>query len=195
MKKKLILLASGNGSLAQAIIDSAMGGKLDVEILAIVCDRPGAFVLKRAHDASIPTFVHPMKKDRDLWNSELLKYVNSIGPDLVVSVGFMRILSLEFVERFPTMNSHPSLLPDFPGASAVADALKAGVITTGSTVHWMDEGVDTGKIIAQVEIPVLANDVEASLHERIKIVERTLIVNTIKEVLPLLAPAAHPLEN
>lgn len=195
MNKKLVLLASGSGSLAQAVIDSVLSGEIDAEISAIVCDQPQAFVLSRASAASIRTLILPMKKDRSLWNSELFKQVESILPDLVVSVGFMRILSAEFVTRFPTINSHPSLLPSFPGAHAVADALKAGVSTTGTTVHWVDEGVDTGKIIAQAEIPIFSNDDEASLHERIKIVERALIVRTIKEVLPRLNPSANHLEN
>ena len=149
----------------------------------------------RAKDASIPTFVIPMKKNRELWDLEIINFVDSVGPDLIVSVGFMRILSPEFVTRFPTLNSHPSLLPNFPGAHAVAEALASGVSKTGTSVHWVDQGVDTGKVIAQVEIPILPSDDEASLHERIKIAERALIVKTIKDVLHGLNPSAQLLEN
>jgi phosphoribosylglycinamide formyltransferase-1 len=195
MKKRIVLMASGTGSLAQAVIDAVQTGDIDAQICAIITDQPQARVIERARDASITTFVHPMKKDRPAWNSELIAYVDSLRPDLVVSVGFMRILSPEFVSRFPTINSHPSLLPSFPGAHAVADALKAGVNETGTTVHWVDEGVDTGKVIAQVRVPVLNGDDEATLHERIKIVERELVVETIKKVLPEINPPANNLEN
>jgi phosphoribosylglycinamide formyltransferase-1 len=193
--KKIVLMASGTGSLAQAVIDAVNTGDIQGEICAIITDQPDAQVIERARSASIPTFIHPMKKDRALWNSELINYVDSLRPDLVVSVGFMRILSPEFVSRFSTINSHPSLLPHFPGAHAVADALKAGVDETGTTVHWVDEGVDTGKVIAQVRVPILTTDSEEALHERIKIVERKLIVETIKKVLPEANPPAHNLEN
>ena len=98
----------------------------------------------------------------------------------------MRSLSADFVSRFKIINSHPSLLPKFPGAHAVEDALAAGVELTGATIHWVDEGVDTGKIIAQVAVPILSGDDKESLHERIKIAERKLIVQTIKELLPTL---------
>ena len=98
----------------------------------------------------------------------------------------MRILPPDFVNRFPTINIHPSLLPDFPGAHAVRDALAAGVLTTGSTVHWVDAGVDTGPIIRQMQVPVLPDDDEETLHERIKKVERGLIVATIALILPTL---------
>jgi len=195
MKRNIVLMASGTGSLAQAVIDAVRQGEIEADISAIVCDRPAALVIERAKASSIPTFVHPMKKDRALWNSELIDYVDSLHPDLVVSVGFMRILSPEFVTRFSTINSHPSLLPHFPGAHAVSDALRAGVKETGTTVHWVDEGVDTGKIIGQVRVPVLPHDDEETLHERIKIVERELIVETIKKVLTEINPPAKSMEN
>ena len=195
MSRRIVLMASGTGSLAQAVIDAAKSGEVDAQIAAVICDQPAAQVIHRAESAGIPVFVHSMKKDRSLWNFELISRIASINPDLVVSVGFMRILSSEFVSRFPTINSHPSLLPKFPGAHAVSDAITAGATTTGTTVHWVDEGVDTGKVIAQVEIPIKSNDDEASLHERIKIVERELIVETIKKVLSAMKPPANYLEN
>ena len=173
---KLLLLASGTGSLAQAVIDAGF------DIAAVVSDIPGAQVLDRATAANIATKVIEFKKPREAWDSELVEFVESVNPDLVVSVGFMRILSAEFVSKFKVINSHPALLPNFPGAHAVRDALAAKVNQTGCTVHWVDAGVDTGQIIEQVAVEVLPTDDEASLHERIKIVERQLIVKTIKSL-------------
>jgi phosphoribosylglycinamide formyltransferase-1 len=121
-----------------------------------------------------------MKADRALWDNDLYSYIENLNPDLVISVGFMRILAPDFVAKFPTVNTHPALLPNFPGAHAVRDALAAGATTSGSTVHWVDAGIDTGPIIAQREVAVLPGDDEESLHERIKIVERELIVETIQ---------------
>lgn len=173
---KLLLLASGTGSLAQAVIDAGF------EIASVVSDVPGAQVLDRAGAANIATKVIPFRKPREEWDQELISYVQSVSPDLVVSVGFMRILSSEFVSKFKVINSHPALLPNFPGAHAVKDALAAGATQTGCTVHWVDAGIDTGQIIAQVEVDVLPNDDQESLHERIKIVERKLIVEVIKSL-------------
>ena len=183
MRHRVLILASGAGSLAQAIIDAV---ELDIEIVALISDSVQAHVLQRAHDAGIETQVVPMKENRDMWNVEIIEKTAYYKPDLVVSAGFMRILPPDFVNRFPTINTHPALLPDFPGAHAVRDALAAGVSVSGSTVHWVDAGVDTGPIITQMEVPVLPNDDEARLHERIKKVERGLIVATIALILPTL---------
>lgn len=183
MRKRVVILASGTGSLAQAIIDAQ---QLDIQIVAVVSDNPNAQVLERAKAAQINTAVVEMGADRNVWNSRLFDQVDLYHPDLVVSAGFMRILSADFVNTFPTINSHPALLPDFPGAHAVRDALAAGVSVTGTTVHWVDAGVDTGPIITQMEVPVLPNDDEATLHERIKKVERGLIVATIALIIPTL---------
>jgi len=183
MKHRIIILASGSGTLAQSIFDAQ---ELEVEIIAVISDQPAAEVLKRAQTSGIPTAVIPMQISRELWNAEIIEKVAALNPDLVVSAGFMRILPTEFVTRFPTINSHPALLPDFPGAHAVRDALAAGVSVTGTTVHWVDDGVDTGPIITQMQVPVLASDDETSLHERIKKVERGLIVATIALILPTL---------
>jgi phosphoribosylglycinamide formyltransferase-1 len=109
--------------------------------------------------------------------------VTSYQPDLLVCAGFMRILAPQFVQSFKVINSHPALLPLFPGAHAVRDALAAGATQTGTTIHWVDEGVDTGEIIAQERIDVISTDTEESLHERIKIIERGLIVATIPQIL------------
>ena len=183
MSHRVLLLASGSGSLAQAIIDAE---ELDIEIVALVSDNPDAQALTRAQASNIQTIVLPLGHSRDEWNKEIIQTVSKFSVDLVVSAGFMRILPAEFVSRFPTINSHPALLPQFPGAHAVRDALAAGVLVTGTTVHWVDAGVDTGPIITQMEVPVLPGDDEPTLHERIKKVERGLIVATIALILPTL---------
>ena len=174
---KLVLLASGTGSLAQALIDAGF------DISAVITDVPNAHVIDRAIAAGINTAVVPFETPRELWDEKLIKRVESFKPDLVVSVGFMRILSGEFVNKFRVINSHPALLPNFPGAHAVRDALAAGATQTGCTVHWVDAGVDTGPVISQVTVPIEPNDDESTLHERIKIVERKLIVDTVKKLI------------
>jgi len=183
MRKRIVILASGQGSLAQAIFDAS---ELEIQVVAVVSDRADAQVLDRARKASINTAVIELTGERELWNQQLYDQVDLYKPDLVVSAGFMRILSPEFVNHFPTINSHPALLPDFPGAHAVRDALNAGVSVTGTTIHWVDDGLDTGPIITQMEVPVLPEDTEATLHERIKMVERGLIVATIALIIPTL---------
>ena len=172
----ILILSSGNGSLAQALIDSQF------DIKAIVSDVADAEVLNRGKRAGIPTQVISFRQPREEWNKELFEYVAKIDPDLVVSVGFMRLLAPDFVRRFRVINSHPALLPYFPGAHAVRDALAAKATETGCTVHWVDEGMDTGEIIAQQSIAIEPDDDLASLHERIKILERKLVVKVIKEL-------------
>lgn len=186
MKIRVLLLASGDGSLVQAIIDAVKKDELDIHIVGLVCDQPGARVIERVKAAGIATYLIPIAVARQQWDKEIWDVGIELNPDLIVSAGFMRILSPEFVQRFKVINSHPSLLPNFPGVHAVKDALLANVAMTGTTIHWVDSGVDTGEIIAQVEIAVAPNDDIASLHERIKIVERGLIVETISKLLPTL---------
>jgi phosphoribosylglycinamide formyltransferase-1 len=124
-----------------------------------------------------------MLSDRTEWDRELETLIAALKPDLVVSAGFMRILSERITSRFKIINSHPALLPLFPGAHAVRDALAAGATETGTTIHWVDAGVDTGQVIAQERVEILPADTQESLHERIKIVERGLIVATIASLL------------
>jgi phosphoribosylglycinamide formyltransferase-1 len=186
MSSRIVILASGDGSLAQSIIDACERGQLAATIVAIISDRPNANVITRGKMAGIPTSVQAMSHDRADWDAKLFSLVDSLNPDLVVSAGFMRILSPKFVHHFKTINSHPALLPLFPGSQAVRDALRAGVKVTGTTVHWVDAGVDSGEVIRQVEVRILPDDDVASLHERIKIVERDLIVATIQELLTTL---------
>ena len=177
--KRIVILASGSGTLAQAIFDA----KLDADIVAVISDQMDATVLDRAHTARIETFTIPMLSDRTEWDRELETLIAALKPDLVVSAGFMRILSERITSRFKIINSHPALLPLFPGAHAVRDALAAGATETGTTIHWVDAGVDTGKVIAQERVEILPADTQESLHERIKIVERGLIVATIASLL------------
>lgn len=180
--KRLVILASGSGTLAQAIFDAG----LDADIVAVISDQPDASVLDRAHKARIETFTIPMLPDRSEWDRELETLIAALKPDLVISAGFMRILSERITTRFKIINSHPALLPLFPGAHAVRDALAAGATETGTTIHWVDAGVDTGQVIAQERVEIHPGDTESSLHERIKIVERGLIVATIAQLLPTL---------
>ena len=181
--KRVVILASGSGSLAQAIFDARTTALIGADIVAVISDRVDAQVLQRAESARIESFVIPMMPDRSQWDREIETLVAALKPDLVVSDGFMRILSAKFVERFKVINSHPALLPLFPGAHAVRDALSAGVKETGTTIHWVDAGMDTGAVIAQERLDILDGDTEESLHERIKIRERGLIVATIASLL------------
>ena len=176
----IVILASGSGTIAQALMDST------VAVAAVVSDQPDAGVLERASQAGVPWHVVSLTSDRAAWNQQLAHTCAAYNPDLIVSAGFMRILGQDFLKAFDgkVINTHPSLLPSFPGAHAVRDALAAGVHSTGVTVHWVDDGVDTGPIIAAREVPVEPDDTEATLHERIKIVERKLVVQTVIGLLP-----------
>ncbi|CAB4654749.1 MAG: phosphoribosylglycinamide formyltransferase [Actinobacteria bacterium] len=186
MKPKLVLLASGAGTLVQAIIDAVAQEKLEASISLVLSDQPASQVISRAQEAHIPSLVIPMQKDRTKWDAEIFIAVEKCSPDLVVSAGFMRVLAPAFVERFRTINAHPALLPKFRGAWAISETLESGESVGGTTIHWVDAGVDTGEIIAQREVAILDDDDANSLHERIKIVERVLIVETIRDILPTL---------
>jgi phosphoribosylglycinamide formyltransferase-1 len=183
--KRIVILASGSGTLAQAIFDADFSTE-GAEVVALVCDKPGAQVLDRAEARHIESYTIPMLADRSVWNTELEGLIAALRPDLVVSAGFMRILPEAITSRFKIINSHPALLPLFPGAHAVRDAMAAGATETGTTIHWVDAGVDTGEVIAQEKVEILPDDTEESLHERIKILERGLIVATIRKVLATL---------
>jgi phosphoribosylglycinamide formyltransferase-1 len=177
-----VVLASGTGTLAKALIDAQTEGNLAARVVALGVDRP-AGAQEIARDAGIATFaVYPKDfPDRDTWNVALAKAVEAFEPDLVVSAGFMRILGGPFLAKFgdSPINTHPSLLPMFPGAHAVADALAAGAKMTGCTVHKVDAGMDTGQVLAQRMVPVEADDTLEVLHERIKTQERTMLVEVV----------------
>ncbi|MFI6344520.1 phosphoribosylglycinamide formyltransferase [Streptomyces sp. NPDC050560] len=187
--KRLVVLVSGSGTNLQALLDAIAGrGAEDygARVVAVGADRASAGGLARARAAGLPTFVcrvgdHPSRAD---WDRALTEAVAAHGPDLVVSAGFMKILGKEFLARFGgrTVNTHPALLPSFPGAHGVRDALAYGARVTGCTVHFVDDGVDTGPIIAQGVVEVVEEDTEegeAALHERIKDVERRLLVDVV----------------
>ncbi|GAA4443635.1 phosphoribosylglycinamide formyltransferase [Actinokineospora soli] len=169
---------SGSGTLLQALLDELPG-----LVVAVGADRKAIAGLERAERAGLPTFTVRLRDhaDRDAWDAALADAVAAHEPDLVVSAGFMKILGPAFLARFGgrIVNTHPALLPAFPGAHAVADALAHGVKVTGSTVHLVDGGVDTGPIIAQEAVAVLPGEDEAALHERIKVVERRLLVDVV----------------
>ena len=169
---------SGTGTLLQSILES-QGSGYRVGLVVADKDCPA---LERAVRAGVPTATVPLGGDRDAWNVQLRDAVAAAEPDIVVSAGFMRILGRAFLERFEgrLINTHPALLPSFPGAHAVRDALAYGVKVTGTTVHYIDEGVDTGTIIAQKAVEVLDGETEEHLHERIKQEERALIVDVLR---------------
>ncbi len=183
MSARIVILASGSGTLLQSIIDATRAGELPVDIAAVGSDVPDAYALQRAREAEIDTFVLSVSdfSDRSAWNDALLVRLRADDPDWIVSAGFMRILGPQVVDAFAgrILNTHPALLPAFPGAHGVRDALAYGVKVTGCTVHIVDRGVDTGPILAQQAVEVLPGDDEDSLHERIKTVERMLLVRTL----------------
>jgi len=179
---RIVVLASGAGSLFRSLIDAR--ASLGIDIVGLISDAQVPAV-DIAHDSGIPAFVIPVGSDRAQWNSDLASQLRSLAPDLIVSAGFMRVLGRTVVDEFEgrIINAHPALLPLFPGAHGVRDALAAGVKVTGTTVHFVDAGVDTGRIIAQAEVPVLDGDTETSLHERIKVQERALLVEVVGEIV------------
>lgn len=176
---RVVLLASGAGTLAQAIMDEDARG---YHVVALITDRQ-CQALERARRAGVPAecVSYVDSPSRGQWNDDLATVVDRYTPDYVISAGFMRILSASFLTRFPrrVINTHPALLPSFPGAYAVRDALAYGVKVTGSTIHYVDEGVDTGEIISQIPVPVEPEDSADTLHERIKKVERRHIVSVL----------------
>ena len=176
------MLASGAGSTLQALLEAAADPAYAAQVVAVGSDRPSAPALERAARAGVPAFAVPLGADRAAWDVELAHAVAAHAPDLVVSAGFMRILAPSFLARFRVVNTHPALLPAFPGAHAVRDALAYGVRVSGVTVHLVDEGVDTGPVVAQAAVPVLDGDDEATLHARIQDVERPLFVQAVGQL-------------
>ena len=181
---RVVVLASGTGSLLAALIGAAVGD-YPARVVAVGVDRD-CLATEIAAAASVPTFTvrlcdHP---SRDAWDAAMADAAAAHSPDLVVSAGFMKILGPQFLSRFygRIVNTHPTLLPAFPGAHGVADALAYGVKVTGCTVHLVDAGTDTGPILAQQSVPVLDGDNEATLHERIKVTERQLLVDVLAAI-------------
>jgi phosphoribosylglycinamide formyltransferase 1 len=182
---RLVVLVSGSGTNLQALLD-AIGDDPEAfgaRIVAVGADRTAITGLERAESAGLPTFVRRVKDygTREAWDAALAEATAAYEPDLVVSAGFMKIVGKEFLARFGGrfVNTHPALLPSFPGAHGVREALAYGAKVTGCTVHFVDDGVDTGPIIAQGVVEVRDEDDEGALHERIKEVERRLLVEVV----------------
>jgi phosphoribosylglycinamide formyltransferase-1 len=181
---RLVVLASGTGSLLKSLLDAAVDD-YPGRVVAVGVDRDCPAV-DIAAAAGLPTFTVRVGDydDRAAWDSAITEATAAHQPDLVVSAGFMKILGPQFLSRFPgrVVNTHPALLPAFPGAHAVPNALAYGVRVTGTTVHLVDAGVDTGPIVAQQAVPVLDDDDEQTLHERIKVAERRLLVDVLAAI-------------
>ncbi|WP_050792820.1 phosphoribosylglycinamide formyltransferase [Gordonia neofelifaecis] len=179
-------MASGTGSLMAAVLDLAAADDSPFRVVGVVVDRDCA-AADRAVEADLPVVLSELRDypDRAAWDAALTAAVVELAPEWVVTAGFMKILGPAFLERFGghIVNSHPALLPAFPGAHGVADALAYGVKITGTTVHLVDSGVDTGPILAQRIVEVLPDDSEETLHERIKEVERVLLPEVVHAVV------------
>lgn len=184
--RRLVVLVSGTGSNLAALLAAHEDPAFGARVVGVVSDRADAPALERAREVGVPTAVVRLGDfdDRAAWDAALTQAVGVFEPDLVVLAGFMKLLGAPFLTRFGgrTLNTHPALLPSFPGAHGVRDALAYGVKVTGCSVIVVDEGVDTGPIVAQAAVAVEADDDEASLHERIKVVERELLVRAVGEV-------------
>ncbi len=182
-RARVVVLVSGTGTLLQSLVDAAADPAAAHRVAGVVSDRADAGGLERARAARIPTAVVAPGDfpDRAAWDAGIRRAVAVFTPDLVVLAGFMRILGAGYLDEFGarTINTHPALLPAFPGAHAVRDALAHGVKVTGASVILVDAGTDTGPIVAQRVVDVLDDDDEASLHERIKVVERQLLVDVV----------------
>jgi phosphoribosylglycinamide formyltransferase 1 len=180
---RLVVLVSGSGTNLQALLDAGAATDYPAEVVAVGADRDDILALERARDAGLPTFVRRVRDypTREAWDAALTEAVAEHEPDLVVSAGFMKLVGATFLGQFGGryVNTHPALLPSFPGMHGARDALEHGVTVTGCTLFVVDEGVDTGPIVAQVAVPVLDDDDETSLHERIKQAERVMLVDTV----------------
>jgi phosphoribosylglycinamide formyltransferase 1 len=183
MPARLVVLVSGTGTNLQALLDACADGSFGAGVVAVGADRTGAEGLARAERAGIEVFTHSVNDfgSRAAWDAALTESCARYKPDLVISAGFMKLAGPRFLAEFGGrfINTHPSLLPAFPGMHAVADALAYGVKVTGCTVFVVDAGTDTGPVIAQAAVPVRDDDDAESLHERIKAAERSLLVATV----------------
>ncbi|WP_084124335.1 phosphoribosylglycinamide formyltransferase [Demequina sp. NBRC 110054] len=181
--QRIVVLVSGTGTVMRALLEATLDEAFGARVVAVVSDRADAGGLAIAREAGIATAtVSPSDfPDRATWDEALARTIGSFEPDLVVCAGFMRLLGSPVLDRWPNriVNTHPALLPSYPGAHAVRDALAAGAKVTGCTVMLVDAGVDTGPILAQAAVDVRDNDSEESLHSRIKVIERSLVVDTI----------------
>ena len=189
---RIIVLASGAGTLFQELLDTRKVHQGKIVGLITDVDCPAQ---ERAKAAAIPHYLIPIGNNRAAWDLNLTNLLKQLQPDLIVSAGFMKIIGPQVLEAFSgrIINTHPALLPKFPGAHAVADTLAAGEKVTGSTIHFVDEGVDTGEVIAQEKVEIEVFDNENTLHERIKVIERKLLVDVVAKFVSgeLLAKAGN----
>jgi len=182
-QKRLVVLVSGAGTNLQALLDACASDEYGARVVAVGADRDGVPALARAQATAVTTFTlrvqdYPSRED---WDRALTEACAGFEPDLIVMAGFMKLVGPDFLNRFggQAINTHPALLPSFPGMHGVRDALEHGVKVSGCTVFFIDAGTDSGPIIAQAAVPVHDDDDETGLHERIKIAERTLLVDTV----------------
>jgi phosphoribosylglycinamide formyltransferase-1 len=187
MRARLLVLVSGEGTNLQALIDACQDEGYGAQVVAVGADRDGINGLARAQRAGLPVFTVrlPDFAAREEWDAALTQACAGYAPDLVVLAGFMKLVGKSFLAAFGgrCVNTHPALLPSFPGTHGVQDALARGVKVTGCTVLLVDDGVDAGPIVAQACVPVADDDDEATLHERIKVAERALLVGTVGEMV------------
>jgi phosphoribosylglycinamide formyltransferase-1 len=183
MNARLVVLVSGAGTNLQALLDAAAGPGYGATVVAVGADRDGIAALNRAKAGNIPVFTVkvPDYATRGAWDEALARACEEHHPDLIVLAGFMKLVGKPFLARFDgrCLNTHPALLPSFPGMHGVRDALAYGVKVTGCTVFLVDEGVDAGPVLAQAAVTVRDDDDEATLHERIKVAERALLADTV----------------
>ena len=180
---RLVVLVSGEGTNLQALIDACRDEAYGARVVAVGADRAGINALARAERAGLPAFVVCLADyaDREEWDAALARTCAGYQPDLIILAGFMKLVGKPFLDAFGgrCLNTHPALLPSFPGTHGVRDALAHGVKVTGCTVFIVDDGVDEGPIVAQASVPVEDEDDEAALHERIKVAERALLAGTV----------------
>ncbi len=183
---RLVVLVSGAGTNLQALLDACADPAYGAQVVAVGADREGTEGLRRAEQSGAPTFVRKVADfdSRGHWDSTLTDTVAAFDPDLVVLAGYMKLVGPEFLDRFAgrVVNTHPALCPSFPGTSGPAEALAYGVKVAGATLFVVDEGVDTGPIIAQTPVTVEDDDDVESLHERIKVAERAMLVDTVGRI-------------
>lgn len=184
---RLAVFASGTGSNFQAIIDAIEAGKLDAQIRLLVCDKPGAKVVERAMAHHIPMFVFNPKSysNKMAFETEVIEQLRKYEVDWVILAGYMRLIGDTLLGAYGgrIVNIHPSLLPNFPGKDAIGQAIEAGAATTGVTIHYVDEGMDTGPIIAQQAVTVDNDDTHDSLQKKIQQVEHQLYIETISNLV------------
>jgi phosphoribosylglycinamide formyltransferase-1 len=183
---RVVVLVSSSGTNLQALVDAAADPAYGATVVAVGADRDGIEGLARAERSGIPTFVHRVKdyETREAWDAALTGSVQGFDPDLVISAGFMKLVGEAFLASYAGrfLNTHPALLPSFPGMHGPADALAYGVKVTGCTLFVVDGGVDTGPIVAQTPVPVLDDDTAETLHERIKTEERRMLVDAVGRI-------------